>query len=144
MKRTDKFIDAFDEWASCMGYTTGNKAGDVTRVRHAVLYHLLETKEDALLDDALKMNLSVYKLRNVGKVGASLYNDFVEWAEGQLRLDEKTNSIGEIWEQRKFDVAKEVFAALVQRETVGSSMELASLAIEFATNFIYKYKKEGL
>lgn len=143
MKRTDKFVHAFDEWTSGMGFT-GNKAGDATRVRGAVLYYLLSTKEDALLGDALELGIKVYGLRNVGKIGYRMYNEFVKWAEGRLRLDEKTNSIGEIWEQRKFDVAKEVFAALVQRETVGSSMELASLAIEFAKDFIYKYKKEGL
>ena len=145
MKRTDNFIDAFSEWASCMGYTTGNKAGDATRLRRAVLYHLLETKEDALLDDALKLNLSAYKLRNVGKIGVRMYNEFVEWAENIIQAEEsKVDLEADKWEQRKFEVAKEVFIALVQRQEVANIVVVTDTAIKVANDFIRIYRQEEL
>jgi hypothetical protein len=143
MTREDLFIDVFCEWESVMGFT-GRKACDATRLRRSVLAYLYKKYDDALLGDALKLDTNVCKLRNVGKVGKSMYKEFVEWAEVQLRLDEKEKTTADLWEQRTFDVAKNVFAALVQRPSSDNSVDMASTAIEFAKDFINLYKKEEL
>jgi hypothetical protein len=143
MTRGDDFVNVFCEWESFMGFK-GRKACDATRLRNAVYDRLREMYSASLLGDALELGAGVYRLRNVGKVGCRMYKEFVEWAEVQLRISEKNKATDGLWEQRTFDVAMDMFAALVQRLSSDNSVDMASTAIEFAKDFINMYKKEGL
>lgn len=145
MKREGCFERAYDEWAK----TTRYRNCIVTQLKNAMFSYVFQKKDcyrdDVSLDDVLEIGVNIKRQRNIGKQGVKMYFEFVEWAENIIQAEEsKVNPEADKWEQRKFEVAKEVFIALVQRQEVANIVQVADTAVKVADGFIRIYKQNEL
>lgn len=81
MKRTDDFWEAINYW---MGHS-GHKHSNVRRLAIAIVSAVRETTgRDCTLGEALDFGSRITHLRNVGRTGVVIYEEFSQWAKSQL------------------------------------------------------------
>lgn len=96
VRRTDNFFDVINEWAVTSCY----RQCDVTRLSFAVACEALNSSK-CTVEEALKVGIKVKELRNIGKLGYQIYQEFTAWATQQIELQEeqtseKNNNLNEI------------------------------------------------
>lgn len=81
MRRTDNFWEAINSW---MGHS-GHKHSNVRRLAIAIVSAVRETTgQECTLGEALDFGSRITYLRNVGRTGVVIYEEFSQWAKSQL------------------------------------------------------------